>query len=69
MYMFNSYLSHYINLYIDIKQKLGFKFEAQVGIFKMIDKELPDSKHDAICIECQFVPNAINTDTDEDRTS
>lgn len=34
---------------------------------KMIDKELPDSKHDAICMECQFVPNAINTDTDEDK--
>lgn len=40
MYMFNSHLSHYINLYIDVKRKLGFKFEAQVGTFKMIDKAL-----------------------------
>lgn len=38
--MFNSHLSHYINLYIDVKRKLGFKFKAQVGLFKMIDKAL-----------------------------
>jgi len=34
---------------------------------KMIDKETVDSKYDAICLECQFVPNGINTDTDEDK--
>ena len=33
----------------------------------MIDKETIDSKYDAICLECQFVPNGINMNTDEDK--
>lgn len=34
---------------------------------KMIDKETLDSKYDAICLECQFMPNGINENTDEDK--
>ena len=33
----------------------------------MNDKETLDSKHDAICLECQFIPNGINVDSDEDK--
>ena len=33
----------------------------------MIDKETLDSKHDAICLECQFIPNGINVDSEEDK--
>ena len=34
---------------------------------EMIDKESVDSKYDAICLECQFIPNGINMNTDEDK--
>ena len=34
---------------------------------EMIDKETVDSKYDAICLECQFIPNGINMNTDEDK--
>ena len=34
---------------------------------EMNDKETLDSKYDAICLECQFIPNGINMDTDEDK--
>ena len=34
---------------------------------KMVDKPTPDGKHDAICMECQFVPNGINFDSNEDK--
>ena len=34
---------------------------------KMRDKEIVDSKYDAICLECQFIPNGINMNTDEDK--
>lgn len=33
----------------------------------MVDKETPDSKYDAICLECQFVPNGINEEQVEDK--
>ena len=33
----------------------------------MIDKETVDKKNDAICLECQFIPNGINVDCDEDK--
>ena len=33
----------------------------------MIDKENVDKKNDAICLECQFIPNGINVDCDEDK--
>ncbi len=33
----------------------------------MVDKETLDGKHDAICMECQFIPDGINQDTDEDK--
>ena len=33
----------------------------------MNNKETLDSKHDAICLECQFIPNGINVDSDEDK--
>ena len=34
---------------------------------EMNDKETLDGKYDAICLECQFIPNGINMDTDEDK--
>ena len=34
---------------------------------EMIDKEIIDTKYDAICLECQFIPNGINMNTDEDK--
>lgn len=34
---------------------------------RMIDKIELDSKYDAICMECQFIPNGINFDSNEDK--
>jgi aldose 1-epimerase len=34
---------------------------------EMIDKEIIDTKYDAVCLECQFIPNGINMNTDEDK--
>lgn len=34
---------------------------------EMIDKETADSKYDAVCLECQFIPDGINMNTDEDK--
>lgn len=34
---------------------------------EMIDKKTVDEKYDAICLECQFIPNGINMNTDEDK--
>lgn len=34
---------------------------------EMIDKETLDEKYDAICLECQFVPNGINVDNGEEK--
>ena len=34
---------------------------------KMRDKIEIDSKYDAICMECQFIPNGINFDSNEDK--
>lgn len=54
MYIFNSYLADKLYLYIDIKRKLGFKFEGQLPILKKLDKMLIEKQEKGPGVSRQF---------------
>lgn len=54
MYFFNSYVKQYIEEYIALKKNSGYKFEAEEGMFKQIDKALIECNEQGPGISKEF---------------